>query len=94
MKRPSRDWIYHLKKFVSIRTDYLFAAMNREIVSELSASGSRNHRLLMHLMDKGAMIMGTESPELLMEEYELAKKNFTEGCEFEIHERSKLARSR
>jgi len=49
------------------------------IVSELSTSGSRNHRLLMRLMDKGAVIMGTESPELLMEEYELAKNTLATG---------------
>ena len=48
------------------------------IVADLAAE-SRNHRLLMRLMDKGAVIMGTESPELLLEEYELAKKIFTAG---------------
>jgi hypothetical protein len=49
------------------------------IVTDLAASGSRNHRLLMRLMDKGALIMGTESPELLLEEYELTKKILTAG---------------
>ncbi|MDP2644986.1 MAG: hypothetical protein Q8P24_08610 [Desulfobacterales bacterium] len=48
------------------------------IVADLAAE-SRNHRLLMRLMDKGAVIMGTESPELLLEEYELAKKILTAG---------------
>ena len=48
------------------------------IVADL-ASESRNHRLLMRLLDKGAVIMGTESPELLLEEYELAKKILTAG---------------
>lgn len=45
-----------------------------DIVRELAESGSRNHRLLLRLMEKGATVMGTESPELLVEEYELAKK--------------------
>jgi len=45
-----------------------------EIVADLAASGSRNHRMLMRLMEKGATVMGTESPEFLLEEYELAKK--------------------
>jgi hypothetical protein len=48
------------------------------IVADLAAE-SRNHRLLMRLMDKGAVIMGTESPELLLEEYKLTKKILTAG---------------
>jgi hypothetical protein len=47
-----------------------------EIVSELAKAGSRNHRLLLRLRDKGATIMGTESSELLMEEYQLVKEVF------------------
>jgi hypothetical protein len=45
-----------------------------DIVRELADGGSRNHRLLLRLAEKGAVVMGTESPELLVEEYELAKK--------------------
>jgi hypothetical protein len=45
-----------------------------EIVSELAGAGGRNHQLLMRLMDKGATLMGTESPELLTLEYERAKQ--------------------
>jgi hypothetical protein len=37
-----------------------------EIVTELAEAGSRNHRLLMLLMKRGATITGTESLELLM----------------------------
>jgi hypothetical protein len=44
-----------------------------QIVTELAESGGNNHRLLLRLMDKGAAIMGTESLELLMEEYALVK---------------------
>jgi hypothetical protein len=43
------------------------------IVRDLARSGSRNHRLLLELMEKGARLTGTESPELLLEEYELAR---------------------
>lgn len=39
------------------------------IVTELAAKGSRNHRLLMALVGRGAAIVGTESPELLIAEY-------------------------
>jgi len=46
-----------------------------EIVTELAKAGSRNHQLLLRLMERGAMIMGTESSELLVEEYEVVKQN-------------------
>ena len=45
-----------------------------EIVEELANQGSRNHRLLLRLIEKGAVIMGTESPDLLLEEYERVKQ--------------------
>ncbi|HWR11650.1 MAG TPA: hypothetical protein VN445_07505 [Rectinemataceae bacterium] len=41
--------------------------------------GSLNHRLLLRLKEKGATIMGTESAELLIEEYQLAKKILEAG---------------
>lgn len=44
-----------------------------EIVSELAEKGSRNHRLLLQLVEKGAVLMGTESSDLLLEEYERVK---------------------
>jgi hypothetical protein len=46
-----------------------------EIVRELAAKGSRNHCLLLRLMEKGATIMGTESPEMLIEEFERVKRS-------------------
>ncbi len=45
-----------------------------EIVRELAKSGSRNHALLLRLVESGAQLMGTESLELLLEEYEMAKR--------------------
>ncbi|MFI5460368.1 MAG: hypothetical protein ACHRXM_33540 [Isosphaerales bacterium] len=41
-----------------------------KIVRELALQGSANHRLLVDLMDRGARLTGTESPQLLIEEYE------------------------
>lgn len=40
-----------------------------DIVNELAAAGSRNHTLLIEMARRGATIMGTESGELLIEEY-------------------------
>jgi len=45
-----------------------------EIVKELAEAGSRNHGLLLRLIEMGAKIMGTESSELLVEEYQLIKQ--------------------
>ena len=50
-----------------------------EIVTELAGSGSRNHQLLLRLMERGARAIGTESPELLMEEYEFARQSVASG---------------
>lgn len=48
-----------------------------QIVRELAAHGDRNHGLLVELMRRGATLMGTESPLLLREEYELAQRLLT-----------------
>jgi hypothetical protein len=53
----------------------------REIVSDLARAGSRNHRLLLQLQARGATLMGTESPELLVEEYQLATAAFASGAQ-------------
>ena len=45
-----------------------------DIIKDLAKAGSRNHRLLLQMFKKGAMVMGTESAELLVEEYELYKQ--------------------
>ena len=44
------------------------------IVTAMAKAGSRNHRLLLQMQEKGATLMGTESPELLRQEYELMKE--------------------
>lgn len=50
-----------------------------EIVTELARAGSRNHKLLLELNERGATIMGTESPDLLLEEYRMAQELLTAG---------------
>ena len=46
-----------------------------EIVEELARAGSINHQLLRGLMARGATLMGTESAELLLQEYDLARES-------------------
>jgi hypothetical protein len=41
------------------------------LVAQLAAAGSENHALLVALMQRGAVLVGTESPELLLAEYRL-----------------------
>ncbi|RJR36969.1 MAG: hypothetical protein C4567_13200 [Deltaproteobacteria bacterium] len=48
-----------------------------EIVTELAQTGNRNHQLLLRLMEQGAAIMGTESSDLLVQEYQLALQSYT-----------------
>ncbi len=48
-----------------------------EIVTELAQAGNRNHQLLLRLMSRGAVLMGTESSDLLVQEYQLAKQSLT-----------------
>lgn len=45
-----------------------------DIVKTLAAAGSRNHALLLKLADRGAVIMGTESADLLVEEYSRVRR--------------------
>ena len=58
-----------------------------EIVTELAGKGSPNHLLLRHLMKKGAILMGTESPALLIEEYRLMKEILASG---DVREASRI----
>jgi hypothetical protein len=50
-----------------------------DIVTELAKKGSPNHQILARLIEKGATVMGTESAELLIEEYRLIKRILETG---------------
>jgi hypothetical protein len=47
----------------------------QEIVGELAKAGSSNHQLILSLVDKGATLMGTEDPQLLIREYQLQQQS-------------------
>ena len=47
-----------------------------EIVRKLARDGNRNHQLLERLMNHGGILMGTESSDLLVQEYRLATQSF------------------
>ena len=47
----------------------------QQIVRELAEAGSRNHQLVLSLIQKGATLMGTEDPQLLIQEYQLQQRS-------------------
>ena len=54
-----------------------------EIVEKAAAAGSENHQLLLDLVARGATLMGTEDPKLLLDEYrdvETALKDRSRGA--------------
>jgi hypothetical protein len=64
----------------------------QKIVSELAGAGNRNHQLLLKLQARGATLMGTESPELLVEEYQLATAAYAAGATIRTEPRQKHLR--
>lgn len=55
--------------------------MEKEIAESLAAQGSRNHRLVLELIGRGARLEGTEDPELLVQEYEYLTAFIVSGAE-------------
>ena len=53
--------------------------IEQKIVCDLAAKGSPNHQLLAWLMERGATLMGTESTELLLKEYDAVRKSLEDG---------------
>ena len=86
-----KEWTRHIKTISemwrNIRGDYTRVRLCQdgapncddeiEIVRDPAEAGSQNHRLVLELVEKGAEITGTESPELLPEEYELPRQLLT-----------------
>lgn len=50
-----------------------FSGNELQIVRNVASNGSKNYQLILELIYKGAMLEGTEDPELLIEEYNLIK---------------------
>lgn len=44
-----------------------------DIVNDLALQGSKNHQILFDLITQGARLMGTEDPDLLLQEYQFHK---------------------
>lgn len=48
----------------------------KEITAKLAEKGSRNHKVILELVNKGARLEGTEDPNLLIEEYDYLTELF------------------
>jgi hypothetical protein len=51
-----------------------------KIVRELAKAGSSNHQLILRWIEQGAVLMGTEDSQLLMEEYEMQKQHIAQAA--------------
>ncbi len=56
------------------------SGFEERIVRELAQAGSSNHQLVLRLVDRGATLMGTEDPGLLVEEYEMQKRRLAQAA--------------
>ncbi len=63
-----------------------------DIVKEVAARGSKNHQLLVELMEQGARLVGTEDPDLLLQEYQFLQG--TLGGGEQDHEKQREDQSR
>jgi hypothetical protein len=73
------DALYLDAKKTRIYQDGLpICGFEEKIVRELAKAGSSNHQLILRLLDQGAVLMGTEDSQLLMEEYEMQKQRLTQ----------------
>ena len=72
-------WALDYKKVRLYQDGLPVCGRELEIVSDLAKAGSRNHRLLLRLKQRGATLMGTESAGLLVQEYHLIKQTLPAG---------------
>lgn len=64
-----------------------------KIVEELGGAGSLNHQLVLELVGRGATLMGTEDPQLLIQEYEMAKEPLPNELRLEEARAERLKRA-
>ena len=58
--------------------------IEHQIVNDLAKAGSANHQLVKSMLEQGAALIGTESPELLMQEYQAIRRSLAQGYRPEI----------
>ena len=53
--------------------------IEKQIVDDLAKAGSPNHQLVKSMLEQGAALIGTESPDLLLQEYHAIRRSLTQG---------------
>ncbi len=66
-------------KYGFTRTGCRVCGKEEHIVHELAGAGSLNHQLVLELTGKGAVLVGTEDPQLLIREYQLHRRRIAAG---------------
>ena len=74
IRRTVEAWEMPWEKVRLYQDSLPLCGREEEIARDLAKAGSPNHQLLLSLMSKGAMLMGTESGELIFEEYRLTQE--------------------
>ncbi len=64
-----------------------------DIVKDVAAQGSKNHKLLLELMSSGCRLMGTEDPALLLQEYQLHQGARSEAAPEQKSQREERSRA-
>jgi len=85
-KAINEMWVGLKKRLFSMHLDYRkiyiyqdglpVCGKELEIINDLAEKGSVNHRILRELIRRGALLMGTEDPQLLLEEYHYLQEIF------------------
>ncbi len=74
IRRAAEGWDLPWEKVRLYQDGLPRCGREAEIVRDLAGAGSPNHQLLLSLTKRGATLMGTESPDLLVEEYRLVRE--------------------
>lgn len=89
LKSLEKFWQELAKTLLSLPVDYMKVKLYQdslpvcghelEIVEKLANDGNRNYLILFELVKKGAVVVGTEDPDLLVKERERFSQNSTTG---------------
>lgn len=74
MKGRSTAWVLPYPRVRLYQDGLPVCGREVEITTDLARAGSRNHQLLLRVMERDATLMGTESAELLVRDYRLIKQ--------------------
>lgn len=89
LKRKIQQLKLDYKKVRLYQDGLPVCGFEEKIIRDLSQHGSKNHQLLLWLMEQGATLEGTEDPNLLVEEYSHIKGILSAATEEERNKETK-----